>query len=349
MSISRRKFLRQGTKAALAVGSLGAFSSAPVMGGEGTSQKRLPLPIVDTHQHLWDLSKFHLPWLKSSEELNRSFLTEDYLEATKGLNVVKAVYMEVAVAEEQKLAEAEHVIELCRRTDNPTVAAVIGGQPASEDFPRYISRFKDSTYVKGVRRILPAARGGQSLYLEKQFVVSVRLLGELGMRFDLCMPPARLPDAIRLVDECKGTRFILDHCGNADPKWFRTPGVEQPGETTARRRVRDQWRRDVATLAERENVVCKISGIVARAPKDDWSAEDLAPIINHCIEVFGPARVMFASDWPVCTRWPVCGSGSPPSKRSSGIAPNQTGEDCFTTTPSGSTAWRNRPVASPPH
>jgi len=302
MNISRRKFLRQSAETTLAVGSFGVFRSGPAMGGEGTSEEHLPLPIVDTHQHLWDLSKFHLPWLKSSGELNRSFLTEDYLEATKGLNVVKAVYMEVAVAEEQKLAEAEHIIEVCRRTDNPTVAAVIGGQPASEDFPRYITRFKDSPYVKGVRRILPAAGGERSLYLEKRFIASVRLLGELGMRFDLCMSPARLPDAIRLVDECPGTQFILDHCGNADPKWFRTLDAEQPGETTARRRACEQWRRDIAALAERQHVVCKISGIVARAPKDDWTAEDLAPIINHCIEVFGPERVMFASDWPVCTR-----------------------------------------------
>jgi predicted TIM-barrel fold metal-dependent hydrolase len=58
----------------------------------------------------------------------------------------------------------------------------------------------------------------------------------------------------------------------------------------------------MAELARRDRVVCKISGIIARAPKDTWLPEDLAPIINHCLEVFGPDRVMFASDWPVCTR-----------------------------------------------
>jgi predicted TIM-barrel fold metal-dependent hydrolase len=58
----------------------------------------------------------------------------------------------------------------------------------------------------------------------------------------------------------------------------------------------------MAELAKRDRVVCKISGIVARANKDNWAAEDLAPIVNHCLDVFGPDRVMFASDWPVCTR-----------------------------------------------
>ena len=58
----------------------------------------------------------------------------------------------------------------------------------------------------------------------------------------------------------------------------------------------------MAKLAEKKNTVCKISGIVARAPKGSWTAEDLAPIIDHCLQVFGPDRVLFGSDWPVCTR-----------------------------------------------
>ena len=77
------------------------------------------MPIIDTHQHLWDLDKFHLPWLKSAGPLNRSYVTKDYLEATRGLNVVKAVYMEVALAADEQLAEAEYVIDLCRRGDRP--------------------------------------------------------------------------------------------------------------------------------------------------------------------------------------------------------------------------------------
>ena len=244
------------------------------------------LPIVDTHQHLWDLSKLRLPWLKSAGHLNRSHVTKDYLEAAQGLNVVKTVYMEVAVDDSMLLDEAEYVIDLCRRDDNPTVAAVIGGRPASEDFADYITRFKDSPYVKGVRHILPGDQPG--LFNQQSFVDGVRLLGELGMSFDLCMPPARLEDGANLVDRCPGTRFILDHCGNADPN--RSAEELEP------------WRRDIAELAKRDRVICKISGIVARAPKHTWTADDLAPIVNHCLDVFGPDRVIFASDWPVCTR-----------------------------------------------
>ena len=303
MKIHRRDYLKRTLGTALAASSLGLPGARPAGADEAQPSDKPPmLPIVDTHQHLWDLSKLRLPWLKPGTELYRSYVTKDYLAAIEGLNVVMAVYMEVAVAPEHKLAEAEHIIEVCRRTDNPTVAAVIGGEPASDGFKAYITRFKDSPYVKGVRQILPQTKGDEGLYAQKRFARGVQLLGELGMSFDLCMPPARLPDAVKLVDACPNTRFILDHCGNADPKWFRRPADETAAQATARRKARRQWQRDVAALAKREHVVSKISGIVARAPKDDWTPDDLAPIVNHCIEVFGQDRVMFASDWPVCTR-----------------------------------------------
>jgi len=288
MKINRRTFIRQTAGAAVAAGAFGGLDVSPTPAEEKGGAAK-PLPIVDTHQHLWDLDKFRLQWLEKSEKLKRNFTTRDYLEATRGLNVVKAVYMEVAVAGDQKLAEAQHVVELCKRTDNPTVAAVIGGLPDDEGFRKYITRFKDSPYVKGVRKGI----SGKGRCLEKPFVENIRLLGELGMSFDLCMPATKLLVGAKLVDACPDTRFILDHCGNADLKVFGS----KPPKTPA-----DQWRRDIAALAKRKNVVCKISGIVARATPDKWTPEDLAPIINHCLAVFGPDRVMFGSDWPVCTR-----------------------------------------------
>src|SRR5687768_10139475 len=101
------------------------------------------LPIVDTHQHLWDLSKFNLPWLGKEGDLSKSFVTKDYLAATEGLDIVKAVYMEVDVAEDQKEKEAEHIVALAKQKDQPTVAAVIGCRPLSADFPKYAKKFAD--------------------------------------------------------------------------------------------------------------------------------------------------------------------------------------------------------------
>jgi len=301
---SRRQFLRRGTQAALALSSaavlprwlIGSESPAPL-----TPASEPSLPIIDTHQHLWDLGKLRLPWLKPGDPLTRNFLMKDYLEATKGLGITRAVYMEVDVEPADQLAEAEYILDICRRGDSPTVAAVIGGRPGEESFKSYITRFKGSPYIKGIRRIPQNDEKRQSLYRDKKFIKDIRFLGELGMRFDLCPRPGDLLDAVHLVDDCPDTQFILDHCGNADPKWYLPAGKEESAEGIAKRKMAaEQWQRDVAALAKRKNVVCKISGIIARAPKDSWTPDTLAPIIYYCLEAFGPNRVMFASDWPVC-------------------------------------------------
>ncbi|MBN1419070.1 MAG: amidohydrolase family protein [Planctomycetes bacterium] len=280
MGILRREFLK---------GAAAAFAAAPIVRAAGDEPA---IPIVDTHQHLWDLSKLRLPWLEGSKALNRSFLLDDYLEAARDLGVVKAIYMEVAVEASQCAAEAEHIIEICRSKKGPTCAAVIGGDPAAPGFAEYIGRFKGSPYIKGVRRIISGPAGAG---ISESSAGGIRLLGERGLSFDLCMPVERLAEGAALVERCPGTRFIVDHCGNADPKAFRPGNGEKPSHDP------EAWRRDMARLAKSKHTVCKISGIVARVPKE-WSPSDLAPIVDHCLDVFGPDRVVFGSDWPVCTR-----------------------------------------------
>src|SRR4029079_19209798 len=122
------------------------------------------------------LSKFNLPWAADSAILNRSYVTSDYLAATPGLNVVKAIYMEVDVAADQKNAEADYIIAQCQRGDTPTVAAVISGFPASTDFKTYITRFQGNPYVKGLRQVLHVPETGPGYCLQPAFVQGVQLL-----------------------------------------------------------------------------------------------------------------------------------------------------------------------------
>ncbi len=246
-----------------------------------------PIPIVDTHQHLWDLARFKLPWIKVGEEpLGRSYGPAEFAEATRGLDVVQAVYMEVDVAPEQRAAEADSILDLIRSGKAPTVAAVIGGRPASEEFRAYLDRYRNEPAIKGVRQVLHSGETPPGTCLDPAFVRGIRLLGERGLMFDLCMRSGELADAARLIDACPATRFILDHCGNAD----------------VRARDRSAWKRDLAAVANRgDRAVCKVSGIVASARGAPWSADDLAPIVDHVLDTFGPDRVMFGGDWPVCT------------------------------------------------
>ncbi|MCB0063098.1 MAG: amidohydrolase family protein [Caldilineaceae bacterium] len=258
-------------------------------------------PIIDTHQHLWDLSKFTLPWTAGAGVLERSFVQRDYAEATAGQNVVKAIYMEVDVEPSQQRAEADYIIDQCQREDTPTVGAVISGRPASADFAPYIRSYAASPYIKGVRQVLHVPETPAGYCLQPSFVKNIQLLGELGLSFDLCMRPVELGDGVKLVDQCPNTRFIVDHCGNADPNVVADPSDQPRNPNDPFSHTRQQWMEDMAALAERSNVICKISGIVARATPGNWSAATLAPTVNHCLDVFGPDRVIFGGDWPVCT------------------------------------------------
>jgi L-fuconolactonase len=267
----RREFLT------LAAGAA-ALAAAPA-----SPRKPAMTPVIDTHVHLWDLKQFKLPWLKPDMPFARNFLIDDYRAATRGANLVKAVYMEVDVAADRKQAEADWIRGVCKKGDTPIIAAVVGGDPAGDGFADYARQFKGDPYVKGIRQVLHVPETPSGYCLKDKFVAGVKLLGELGLTYDLCIRPADLTPSAKLVGQCPGTRFVLDHCGNADP-WKDISA----------------WKRDLVEMAKHPNVICKVSGILFTAPKG-WKAAELAPVVNHVLDTFGPDRVIYASDWPVCT------------------------------------------------
>jgi predicted TIM-barrel fold metal-dependent hydrolase len=295
--MDRRQFLRQSAAAATLV-STAAVISLKTIAQENRAVKEAHLPIIDCHQHLWDLSKFKLPWIRPGTLLGRTYVMEDYLTAIEGTGIKHAIYMEVDVDPAQQQAEADHLIEICKSGKAPTIAAVVSGRPVADNFQSYVSQFKGSPYVKGIRQVLHGGSTPAGYCLDEKFVRGIRLLGELGLSFDLCLRPNELADGAKLAAQCAQTRFILDHCGNADPKAFLKTGDARATDAKVDHDA-DAWRRDIERLAAQNNVICKISGIVARVPKT-WSADDLAPMVNHCLDSFGVDRVIFGSDWPVC-------------------------------------------------
>jgi L-fuconolactonase len=271
---NRREFL------AAAAGSALAASTGPLSAAE-----LAPLPIVDTHVHLWDRKRFHLAWLEGAPALQRDYSWDDYKRATEGYHVVHAIYMEVDVDLSQQEQEARYVADLCRAGTTPLAAAVISGRPAADGFAAYIKPLAKLDVIKGVRQVLHGPGTPPGYCLDPAFIRGIRLLGELGLSFDLCMRSAELGDGAKLAEACPGTQFILDHCGNADV--FAT-------DLSA-------WKRDIAALARRPNVSCKVSGIIASTKGRTWRPADLAPVVNHVLTEFGPDRVVFGGDWPVCT------------------------------------------------
>ncbi len=282
MTLHRRHFLQ--TVAAAALPSAWTLSRAAAA---------LPGEILDPHQHLWDLNKLRMSWLSgASEVLRKSYGLKEYAEATEGLPV-RALYMEVDVDEADLDTETAEVRRICLEGNSQTLAAIVGGRPASEKFEDYLKRHEEGGVIKGVREVLHSRARPRGFCLEEPFVRGIRVLGRLGLTFDLCMRAKELGDAEQLAAQCPETQFILDHCGNVDLKAFMKAPPKAPAHSAA------DWQRAVERMAKLPNVACKISGVIESLP-DGWTPEQLAPAVNHCLDVFGPDRVMFGGNWPVC-------------------------------------------------
>jgi predicted TIM-barrel fold metal-dependent hydrolase len=241
------------------------------------------MQIVDAHQHLWDLDRFRYSWLDSLPQLNRSFRISDYLAAAKGLNVVKSVHLEADVDERYMLDETQHLLALADQPDNPLEGIVACGRPENVDFKSYLDKIAGHPRLKGIRRVLHTQP--DDVGQEVRFIENVAALSAYGLSFDICVLARQLPIAIQLVSKCPDVVFILDHCGVPEVKGKKL----------------DPWRSHMTEIAKFPNVSCKISGLVAYADPKTWTKEDLRPFVEHTIASFGWDRVLFGSDWPVCT------------------------------------------------
>jgi len=241
------------------------------------------MQIVDAHQHLWDPDLFRYSWLDSLPSLNRSFRMPDYLAAAKGLNVVKSVHLEADVDEPYMLDETRHLLALADQPDNTLEGIVACGRPESEDFKSYLDRIAGHRKLKGIRRVLHTQ--ADEVGKGATFLRNVAALFDYGLSFDICVLARQLPIAINLVSKCPDVAFVLDHCG--------VPQVKE-------KRL-DPWRAYITEIAQFPNVCCKVSGLVAYADSKRWTAEDLRQFVEHTIASFGWDRVLFGSDWPVCT------------------------------------------------
>ena len=239
--------------------------------------------IVDTHLHLIDQSVLSYPWLAGVPKLNRDFAYEEYAAEALRCGIMNALHMEVDVAASDMEAETARVQGLAKAQDSLLRGVIAACRPEEADFPAYLERQMGNPFVKGFRRVLhvmPDALSEGALFRQ-----NIKRLSGTGLTFDLVVMPHQIDRAIALADLAPDVQFVLDHCGVPDIK----RGAEHP------------WREHMAEIARRPNVVGKISGVQAYANPDDWTVATLRPYVEHTIESFGWNRVVWGSDWPVCT------------------------------------------------
>lgn len=239
--------------------------------------------IVDTHLHVIDQDALDYPWLADVEPLNRNWAYEEYERDARRAGIASTLHMEVDVAAERIEDETGYVGKLADRPDSLIAGAIASCRPEEDGFEAYLERQRANNLVKGFRRVLHVMP--DSLSEDARFRENLKRLGGTGLTFDLCVLPRQLDKAVALTDLAPDVTFILDHCGVPD---IACDAV-QP------------WQDSITEIAKRPNVIAKISGVVAYADAQTWTIETLRPWIEHTIGSFGWERVVWGSDWPVCT------------------------------------------------
>ena len=239
--------------------------------------------IIDTHLHLIDQSALRYPWLAGVPALNRDFLYDEYAADARRCGIDGVLHMEVDVEPADIAAETAYVKSLAGQAGSLIRGAIASCRPEEAGFEAYLERVQADPFVKGFRRVLHVV--ADDLSEGALFRQNLNRLADTGLTFDLVVLPHQIPKAIALADLAPDVQFVLDHCGVPDIK----ANADHP------------WREHMETIAKRPNVTAKISGVVAYADPATWTVDTLKPYVEHTIRAFGWDRVIWGSDWPVCT------------------------------------------------
>ncbi|OQR62418.1 amidohydrolase [Streptomyces maremycinicus] len=236
---------------------------------------------VDAHHHVWDLSVRDQDWIAEGSPLRRDFTVEDLAPQARAAGVDRTVLVQtVTVAQETPeflaLAEAHELI-----------AGVVGWTDLTRpDVADELARLRElpgGRYLKGIRHQVQGEPDPRWL-LRAEVRRGLAALADAGLVHDLVVLPQQLPACAEAAAALPGLTFVLDHLG-------------KPPIASA---ALEPWASRVRALAALPNTVCKLSGMVTEADPASWTADDLRPYADTVLEAFGPARLMFGSDWPVC-------------------------------------------------
>jgi L-fuconolactonase len=237
--------------------------------------------LIDAHHHLWKHNNNDYEWMNDDRlrPLRRDFLTQDLVDATGDSDL----HGTIAVQARQNIVETEFLLDVA--SSQSLVRGVVGWLPlCSSDVHAAIERFSTDPKFKGVRHVLQD-EPNDFFVLRDDFNRGVARLNSFGLVYDILIFERHLPQAIEFVDRHPSQVFVLDHVAK--------PRIKE--------NVLSPWSERIRELAKRENVYCKVSGMVTEADWDSWSSQQLKPYFDVVLAAFGPSRLMFGSDWPVLT------------------------------------------------
>ncbi len=235
---------------------------------------------IDSHHHFWNYSAAQYPWIDADMEvLKRDFTQRDLRHELQrsGMDGV------ISVQARQSIEETQWLLELA--DENDFVLGVVGWLPLAErDIASHIERWSQFPKLRSVRHVVQD-EPDDAFLLRKDFNCGVERLKEANLAYDILIFARHLPNTQIFVDRHPQQSFVVDH-------------VAKP--TICSKKFDQQWASDLRELAKRANVACKFSGLVTEVRGEPWSLDGLRPYWDVALEAFGPTRLMFGSDWPVC-------------------------------------------------
>jgi L-fuconolactonase len=232
---------------------------------------------IDAHHHLWHYTPEEFDWIDDRmRALRRDFLADDLCGEIDAADVRATV----AVQARQTIEETHWLLDTAAA--NSFIQGVVGWAPiAADNFSTILDQLCQNPLLKGLRHVVQGEADG--FLDEKNFNRGIDSLTDAGLVYDLLIYARQLEEAIRFVDRHPKQSFVLDH-------------IAKP-EIAANQF--EPWNRAIRELAQRDNVVCKLSGMVTEANWAEWTPKTLRPYFDTVLDAFEPSRLMFGSDWPV--------------------------------------------------
>jgi L-fuconolactonase len=252
-------------------------NSLPVSSSFQSHRMARPLR-VDAHHHLWRYSAAEFGWINDDmAPLRRDFLVDDLQRVLRNVNIDATVAIQAC----QSLDETRWLLE-CANV-SPIIHGVVGWAPLeAESLRDILGHLKSTDKLVGLREIVQGKADG---YLDRpEFNRGIQQLTSLNLTYDILIHEHQLIEATRLVDRHPHQKFVVDHA--AKPKISKC--------------LLEPWSKNLRELARRQNVFCKISGLVTEADWQSWTLESLRPYLDVCVAAFEPNRLLVGSDWPVC-------------------------------------------------
>ena len=234
---------------------------------------------IDSHQHFWKYDVQRHSWITDEMKvLKRDYLPADLLPELQANGMSGCITVQVDQSEQ----ETQFLLELARQHD--VIKGVVGWvdlqSPEISERLRHFSQFEK---LCGFRHIVQS-EADDGFMLRSEFCRGINALQKYGFTYDILIYSRQLPAALELVTRFPNQPFVIDHI--AKPS-IRTGDLAP-------------WAAQMRSLAEHANVYCKLSGLITKADWRNWRVEDFRPYLNVIFETFGPERLMFGSDWPVC-------------------------------------------------